>query len=532
MQRLRTSVDQRSSTYIGNRQVMERALEEVRAHVDRALGGGGEKYIERHRARGRLLPRERIELLVDIGSPMVELSPIAAVGTEFPTGASVVTALGVVEGVECMLIASDPTVRGGAINPISVTKILRAMDIARENRLPLLFLVESGGADLPSQGEFYLRGGNQFRHLTQMSAMGVPTVALVFGNATAGGAYVPGMCDYTIMIKNRSKVFLGGPPLVKMATGEESDDETLGGAEMHARDSGLCDYLANDEMDCIRLARQIISDLGWRKLGPPPGPVVEPLEDPEELLGIASGDPKVPFDIREVLARIVDGSEFDEFKPNYGQALLTGWARIHGYLVGILANKQGVLFSEESEKAAQFIQLANQMDHPLIFIHNCTGFMVGADYEKRGIVKDGAKMINAVANSTVPHIALMAGASYGAGNYGMSGRPFNPRFAFSWPTARVAVMGGTQLAGVLSIVARQSALAQGKPFDEDADAAMRQRIETQIENESTALYNTARIYDDGIIDPRDTRHVLGMALSVAHSAEVRGVKGGYGVFRM
>ena len=531
MQRLRSTVDPGSSSYAANRQVVEQALEQLAGHLDAALGGGGPKYVERHRARGRMLPRERIELLVDLGSPLVELSPLAAAGTTFPTGASVVTAIGVVEGVECVIIANDPTVRGGTINPISVTKILRAMDICRENRLPLIFLVESGGADLPSQGEFYLRGGNQFRHLTQMSAAGVPSIALVFGNATAGGAYVPGMSDYTILIKAQSKVFLGGPPLVKMATGEDSDDETLGGAEMHARSSGVCDYLAVDEVDGIRIAREIVAHLGWRKLGPPPGPVVEPLEDAEELLGIASADPKVPFDVREVLARVVDGSEFDEFKPNYGPALITGWARIHGYLVGVLANQAGVLFSEEAEKAAQFIQLANQMDQPLIFVHNCTGFIVGAEYEKKGIVKDGAKMINAVANSTVPHIALMAGASYGAGNYGMSGRPYNPRFAFSWPTARVAVMGGPQLAGVLSIVSRQSALSQGKPFDEAADEQMKRTIEAQIENESTAIWNTARIYDDGIIDPRDTRHVLGVALSAAHSAPVKGAQG-YGVFRM
>ncbi|GAA0623663.1 carboxyl transferase domain-containing protein [Sporichthya brevicatena] len=531
MQRLRSTVDPRSRSYAANRQVVEHALKELQGHLDGALGGGGPKYVERHRARGRMLPRERIELLVDLGSPLVELSPLAAAGTSFPTGASVVTAIGVVSGAECVIIANDPTVRGGAINPISVTKILRAMDICRENRLPLIFLVESGGADLPSQGEFYLRGGNQFRHLTQMSAAGVPSIALVFGNATAGGAYVPGMSDYTILIKGQSKVFLGGPPLVKMATGEDSDDETLGGAEMHARTSGVCDYLAVDEMDGIRIARDIVAHLGWRKLGPAPGPVTEPLEDPEELLGIASADPKVPFDVREVLARVVDGSEFDEFKSNYGPALICGWARIHGYLVGILANQAGVLFSEEAEKAAQFIQLANQMDQPLIFLHNCTGFIVGAEYERKGIVKDGAKMINAVANSTVPHIALMAGASYGAGNYGMSGRPYNPRFAFSWPTARVAVMGGPQLAGVLSIVARQSAASQGKPFDEAADEQMKQTIEAQIENESTAIWNTARIYDDGIIDPRDTRHVLGVALSATHSAEVKGAPG-YGVFRM
>lgn len=532
MQRLRSTIDPEGDTFRANRSVMEQVLAQHRVHLDQTLGGGGQKYVDRHRARGRMLARERIELLVDLGTPLLELSPLAAAGTRFPSGASVVTAIGVVSGVECMLIANDPTIRGGTINPISVTKILRAMDIARENRLPLLFLVESGGADLPSQGEFYLRGGNQYRHLTQMSAMGVPTVALVFGNATAGGAYVPGMCDYTIMIKCQSKVFLGGPPLVKMATGEDADDEVLGGAEMHATASGVCDYLAEDELDCLRIARQVVSHLGWRKLGPAPGPVVEPLEDPEELLGIASGDLKVPFDMREVLARVVDGSELEEFKPGYGRALLTGWARLHGYLVGILANKQGVLFSEESEKAAQFIQLANQLDQPLIFVHNCTGFMVGADYERRGIVKDGAKMINAVANSTVPHISLMAGASYGAGNYGMSGRPFNPRFAFSWPTARIAVMGGPQLAGVLSIVARQSAVSQGKPFDEAADERMRRSITDQIEDESTSLWNTARLYDDGVIDPRDTRHVLGMALSAAHSGPVEGVRGGYGVFRM
>jgi acetyl-CoA carboxylase carboxyltransferase component len=532
MQRLRSTIDPEAETFRANRLVMEQVLADHQAHLDKTLAGGGQKYVDRHRARGKMLARERVELLVDLGTPLLELSPLAAAGTQFPTGASVVTAIGVVSGVECLIIASDPTIRGGTINPISVTKILRAMDIARENRLPLLFLVESGGADLPSQGEFYLRGGIQYRHLTQMSAMGVPTIALVFGNATAGGAYVPGMSDYTIMIKQQSKVFLGGPPLVKMATGEDADDEVLGGAEMHAQASGVCDYLAEDELDCLRIARQIVAHLGWRKLGPAPGPVQEPLEDPEELLGIASGDLKVPFDMREVLARIVDGSELEEFKPSYGRALLTGWARVHGYLVGVLANKQGVLFSEESEKAAQFIQLANQLDQPLIFVHNCTGFMVGADYERRGIVKDGAKMINAVANSTVPHISLMAGASYGAGNYGMSGRPFNPRFAFSWPTARVAVMGGPQLAGVLSIVARRSAESQGKFFDEAADEAMRRRIEEQIDNESTSLWNTARLYDDGIIDPRDTRHVLGMALSAAHSGPVKGVRGGYGVFRM
>jgi acetyl-CoA carboxylase carboxyltransferase component len=531
MDRLMTVTRRESEEFDRNREAMLAQLDWLEAEQAVARAGGGPKYVERHRARGRLLARERIELLVDQDSPLLELSPLAAAGTGYTNGASVVTAIGVICDVECMILASDPTVRGGTTNPYTTTKLLRAMEIARQNRLPLLFLVESGGADLPTQADIFLRGGNQFRHLTQMSAAGIPTVSLVFGNATAGGAYLPGMSDYTVMIRQQSKVFLGGPPLVKMATGEESDDESLGGAEMHARVSGLCDYLVSDERECLRRARDIIGHLGWRKLGPPPGPVVEPLEDPEDLVGIISADPKVPFDMREVLARVVDGSEFEEFKPGYGAALLCGWARVHGWLVGILANNQGVLFNEESEKSTQFIQLANQLHQPLIFIQNCTGYIVGRDYEQRGIVKDGAKMVNAVANSTVPHITLMAGASYGAGNYGMSGRAYNPRLVFSWPNARTAVMGGSQLAGVLSIVRRQTAAATGRLIDEEEDRAQRQAIIDQIDRESTALYNTARLYDDGVIDPRDTRAALGMALSVVHSNEVRGASG-YGVFRM
>ena len=531
MDRLRTAVRPDSREFRLNRANMLTQLEWLEKAQSEARAGGGPKYVERHRARGRMLARERVEMLVDEASPLLELSPLAAAGTDYRVGASIVTAIGVINDVECMILASDPTVRGGTTNPFTTTKLLRAMEIARENRLPLLFLVESGGADLPTQADIFLRGGNQFRHLTQMSAAGIPTVSLVFGNATAGGAYLPGMSDYTVLIRQQSKVFLGGPPLVKMATGEESDDESLGGADMHARTSGLCDYLVSDEQECLRRARDIIGHLGWRKLGPPPGPVREPLADPEDLLGVISADLKVPFDMREVLARVVDASEFEEFKPAYGPALLCGWARICGYLVGILANNQGVLFNEESEKAAQFIQLANQLNQPLIFIQNCTGFIVGRDYEQRGIVKDGAKMVNAVANSTVPHITLMAGASYGAGNYGMSGRAYNPRFVFSWPNARTAVMGGPQLAGVLSIVRRQTAAATGRPFDEEEDRRETQAIVDQIDRESTALYNTARLYDDGVVDPRDTRAVLGMALSVVHNNEVRGASG-YGVFRM
>ena len=403
--------------------------------------GGGERYVERHRARGKMLARERIETMLDRESPFLELSPLAAWGSSFPVGAGLVTGIGVVEGVECMLIANDPTQRGGASNPFTVRKNLRAMQIARENRLPLINLVESGGADLPTQSEIFIPGGQTFHDITELSAMGIPTVAVVFGNSTAGGAYVPGMSDYVVMIKDRSKVFLGGPPLVKMATGEESDDESLGGAEMHARTSGLADYFAVDEIDACRLGRQVVRRLNQRKRGPGPrGPGRAPRLDPEHLLGIPSSDPKVPFDPRDVIARIVDDSDFDEFKPLYGTSLVTGFAELHGYPIGILANHRGVLFSEEAHKATQFIQLANQIDTPLVFLQNTTGYMVGKDFEQRGIIKDGAKMINAVTNSRVPHLTINMGASYGAGNYGMCGRAFGPRFLFAWPNAKSAVM--------------------------------------------------------------------------------------------
>jgi acetyl-CoA carboxylase carboxyltransferase component len=524
-------LDVGSAEFAANRVAQLEKLAEIDVQLAEVCAGGGPRYVERHRARGKLLPRERIELLVDRDSPFLELSPLAAWGTEYKVGASVVTGIGVIEGVECVILANDPTVRGGSTNPFTARKVGRASDIARENRLPLVNLVESGGADLPTQSEIFIPGGRHFRDLTQLSALGIPTIALVFGNSTAGGAYVPGMSDYSVMVKERAKVFLAGPPLVKMATGEESTDEELGGAEMHARISGLADYMALDEEDALRIGRQIVRRLNRRKLGPgPTEPADEPLEDPEELLGIASADLRVPFDPRDVLARVVDGSRFDEFKPLYGMSLVTGWCSIHGYPVGVLANHRGVLFSEESEKAAQFIQLANQIDVPLLFLQNTTGYIVGREYEQRGIIKDGAKMINAVSNSAVPHLTLNIGASYGAGNYGMCGRAYNPRFLFSWPHAKSAVMGPEQLAGVLSIVARASAEAKGEPFDEDADAAVRATVEEQIERESLALFLTARLYDDGIIDPRDTRTVLGIALSAVHSNEVRGQRG-WGVFR-
>jgi acyl-CoA carboxylase subunit beta len=528
---LTSHVDPRDETYQANRTAQLALIGQLNAQLELAIAGGGERYQQRHRDRGRLLARERVELLLDPDSPFLELSTLAAWGTSFTVGASVVTGIGVVSGVECVIIAHDPTVRGGAMNPYSLRKTLRALEIARTNRLPVMNLVESGGADLPTQADLFVPGGRTFHELTELSANGVPTVALVFGNSTAGGAYVPGMCDYAVLVDRQAKVFLGGPPLVKMATGEQADDESLGGAEMHSRTSGLSDYFAVDERDAIRIGRAIMARINWRKHGPRPGPAAEPRYDPDEILGIASADVKVPFDPREILARTVDGSDFDEYKPLYGTSLVTGWARVHGYPVGVLANHRGVLFSEESQKAAEFILLANQTDTPLVFLQNTTGYMVGTSYEQGGILKDGAKMINAVTNSEVPHLTITMASSFGAGNYGMSGRAFDPRFVFAWPGAKLAVMGAAQLAGVLSIVGRASAKAAGRPFDEEADRARSAAIESQIEAESHAFFVTARLYDDGIIDPRDTRTVLGLTLSAAHSAPVKGRRG-FGVFRM
>ena len=528
---LRSTVDTSTAGYGEAYRNSLRQLAALDAELARSRAGGGPKYVERHRGRGKLLARERIELLLDRDSAFLELSPLAAWGSDYTVGASLVTGIGVVSGVECVITANDPTVRGGSSNPWTVRKAFRAHDIARENRLPLVNLVESGGADLPSQAEIFIPGGRLFRDLTQLSAAGIPTVALVFGNSTAGGAYVPGMSDHVVMIRERSKVFLGGPPLVKMATGEDADDEALGGAEMHARVSGLADHLALDERDALRIGRRIVARLNWRKAGPgPTEPPDEPLCDPDELLGIAGGDPRLPFDPRDVLARVVDGSRFDEHKPAYGPSLLTGWASIHGYPVGILANVRGVLFGEESQKAQQFIQLANQTDTPLVFLQNTTGYMVGTEYEQAGIIRDGALMINAVSNSRVPHLTVIMGASYGAGNYGMCGRAYDPRFLFSWPGAKSAVMGPAQLAGVLSIVARQAAAARGQDYDEAGDEAMRRAVEEQIEAQSVAFAMSGRLYDDGVIDPRDTRTVLGLCLSAVHSSSWQGTRG-YGVFR-
>ncbi len=529
---LTSRLDVSSREFAENTEAMQRHIAKVDELVAQAIAGGGEKYVARHRARGKLLARERIELLLDPDAPFLELSPIAGADTEYQVGAGVVSGVGVIEGVECVIVASEPTSKGGAINPIGLAKGLRALEIAAVNRLPVVYLVESAGGDLPRQIDVFLPGGKTFRELTRLSAAGIATIALVFGSSTAGGAYLPGMSDYTVFVEGRAKVFLGGPPLVKMATGEESTDEELGGAEMHATVSGLADYMATDEQDAIRIGRMLVSRLNWTKRGP--GPTrrpVDPIYDPEELLGIASADLKVPFDVLEVLARVLDGSEFDEFKPLYGDNLVTGWGRIYGHDVGVLANHRGILFSEESQKAAQFIQLANRTDTPLLFVQNVTGFMVGAQYEQGGIVKHGSMMINAVSNSTVPHITLQVGGSYGAGNYAMAGRPYDPRFLFVWPNAKTCIMGAEQLAGTLSIVAKAAAKRTGAEFDEELDAQRRAMITFKIEQEEQATYLSGRVLDDGIIDPRDTRTVLGIALSVVHSGEVAGTDR-FGVFRM
>ena len=542
------------------REAMLAKIEALHAEQAKAVAGGGERSVARHHERGKLLPRERIELLLDEGSAFLELSPLAAWGSDFPVGASVVTGIGVVEGVECLITANDPTVKGGASNPWTVKKIFRAAQIAQENGLPTISLVESGGADLPTQKEIFIPGGKLFRDLTRASARKEPTVALVFGNSTAGGAYIPGMSDYTVMVKEQAKVFLGGPPLVKMATGEESDDESLGGAEMHARTSGLADYLAEDELDAIRIGRRIIARLNRRRpaveevaLQPSRNPgrgfetglrpsstgdmtYAEPDLDPEELLDLIPSDLKEPFDPRDVVARIVDGVSptnavaFDEFKPLYGTSLVTGWASIHGQPVGILANAQGVLFSEEAQKATQFVQLANQSDTPLLFLHNTTGYMVGKEYEQGGIIKHGAMMINAISNSTVPHLTVIMGASYGAGNYGMNGRAYDPRFLFTWPSAKSAVMGPAQLAGVLEIVAQQSAESKGEVFDAEGFQAIKQVVEAQVEEQSLPHFLSGMLYDDGVIDPRDTRTVLGICLSVIRNKPIVGTDR-FGVFR-
>jgi acetyl-CoA carboxylase carboxyltransferase component len=544
-QPLPTRLDTGSEQFCRNREEMLGLIDEMSELLAQAPEGGGPESTERLRKRGKLPVRERVSLLLDPDSPFLEIGPLAGYMTQSPVGGGMLIGIGVVSNVECSLMFNDPTVLGGAITGVVMKKITRALEVSRQNRLPLIMGVESAGADLRGGGGgggdpeaamrrnmgHFAESGRLFHDITELSAMRIPTISIVFGSSTAGGAYQPGMSDYNIFIRERSKVFLGGPPLVKMATGEDSTDEELGGGELHATKSGLADYLADSEHEAIRMARDVVAHLNWRKLGPGPSmPADPPVYDPDDLLGLVSKDLKTPFDIREVIARVVDGSRFEEFKPLYGPTIVCGWASIHGFPVGILGNN-GVLFSDSSQKAAQFIQLCNQIDVPLLFLQNITGYIVGKDFEEGGIIKHGSQMINAVSNSKVPHITVILGASYGAGNYGMSGRAYDTRFVFIWPTAKIAVMGPKQMAGVMSIVRRGQAERKGEQFDEEADRQIRELVEAGAEAQSLGLYATGRLADDAMIDPRDTRNAVGIALSAVHNNEVKGAAG-FGVFRL
>ncbi len=540
---LDSTLDVRSDEYRGNREKMLEMLSILDELHEDVAQGGGEEAMARLASRGKMPIRERIALVLDRDSPFMEISPLAAWRSNFNVGSGFVVGIGVIEGTECLILGHDPSVRAGAFNQFNAKKLMRGLEIARENRLPYVQFVESAGADLRGEagedpeaairreGGHFAESGRLFYEITELSKLRIPTISVVFGASTAGGAYQPGMSDYNIFIKKQSKVFLGGPPLVKMATGEDADEESLGGADMHTRTSGLGDYLAEDEVDGIRICREVISHLNWRKKGPGPTlPADPPVYDEDELLGIINEDLRVPFDIRDIIARVVDGSRFEEFKPLYGSTLVTGWASVHGYPIGVIANN-GPLLSESSEKAAQFIQLCNQIDVPLLFLHNITGYIVGTDFEQGGITKNGSKMINAVSNSTVPHISIIVGASYGAGNYGMSGRAYGTRFTFLWPTAKIAVMGPKQMAGVMSIVQRAASERRGIEFDEDADAKRAQTVEHWAEERSKGLYATSRVSDDGMIDPRDTRTSIAISLSVCHNQTVAGTKE-FGTWRM
>ena len=540
---LESKLDTRSEVFQQNKADMMKMLDLIGELLDEASQGGGEEAIARVRSRDKMPIRERISHALDRDSPFLEVSPLAAWRSSFTIGSGFVVGIGVIENVECVILGHDPTVRAGAFNLFNSKKLMRGLEIARVNRLPYVQFVESAGADLRGEGSgdpeasiqreqgHFAESGRLFYEITELSKMRIPTISVVFGTSTAGGAYQPGMSDYNIFIKNQSKVFLGGVALTKMATGEDANEEDLGGADMHTTISGLGDYLARDEMDGIRMCREVMRHLNWRKLGPEPNPdFQEPLYDSEDMLGLVSEDLKSPFDIREVINRIVDGSYFEEFKPLYGPTLVCGWASVHGYPVGILGNN-GALFSESSEKAAQFIQLCNQIDVPLVFLHNITGYIVGTDFEQGGITKNGSKMINAVSNSTVPHVTVILAASYGAGNYGMSGRAFGTRFTYIWPLAKIAVMGPKQMAGVMSIVGRASAERRGIEFDDEADAKRAAIAEHWAEERSRGLYATSRVSDDGMIDPRDTREIIAMSLSAAYNNKVAGTKE-FGTWRM
>lgn len=542
---VRSLLDVRAPEFAENRSAMLEKLAEIdRLHGEAEAGGGPESHA-RLAKRGKLPVRERIALALDPDSPFLEISSLAGYNSDYAIGGGAVLGIGVIAGVECVIFANDPTVLGGALTPYVGKKWMRAIEIARDNRIPYVSFVESAGADLrmdpesgdgkrkrrPAKTSHFAETGRFFYEMIELSKLRIPSVCVVFGSSTAGGAYQPGMSDYNVVIREQSKIFLAGPPLVKMATGEESDDESLGGAQMHAEVSGLGEYFAEDERDALRLCREVVSHLNWRKPGPAPSLRADPpLLDPEGLLGILSPDLRRQVDIRDVIGRVVDGSRFEEFKPRYGSTLVTGWASIDGYPIGIVANN-GVLYPESAEKGAHFIQLCNQIDVPLLFLQNITGFMVGRDFERAGIIKKGSQLINAVTNSKVPHFTVIVGNSYGAGTYAMSGRAFDNRFTFLWPSAKIAVMGGKQIAGVMSIVRRGQAARKGEAFDEETDAKIVAAVEAIQEKGSLALEATGAISDDGIIDPRDTRTVLGICLSIVRNKPIEGATG-YGVFRL
>ncbi len=533
MQSLTSKINPNSQQFKDNYEGMYKLLEKLEKHLAESRFQGKEKHINRARKRGKMLARERLELVLDKDSPFLELLPLAGMQKKgsFGAGGTNVSGIGIVSGKLCMINSNVGTRKGGSVDAATTFKALRIGEITLENRLPTINLVESGGANLPDQDKIFNYGGESFRQITRRSKAGLTTISIVFGNATAGGAYVPGMSDFSIFQKNAAKVFLAGPPLVKMATNEVATDEELGGAEMHSRVSGVSDYLAEDERDGIRIARELmeIVDTGTPHLVPPIE-VKEPLYNADEILGVVPPNIKTPFDARELIMRIMDGSEFSEFKAEYGNTMVTGWGKIHGYPVGILANN-GVIFSESANKATQFIQLSNKNNIPLLFMHNTTGYMVGKAYEEGGIIKNGAKLINAVSNSEVPHLTLLIGSSYGAGNYGMNGRSYHPRFLFSYPNSKVGVMGSEQLAGVMEIIQRAAAKKSGIPYNEEQAEMLKAMLIAEAEKKSSAWYATSELWDDGILDPRETRNYLGIVLAVVYSQPIKGADG-YGVFRM
>ncbi len=536
MEVIPSAVHSHDAEHLRNREAMDAILTDWRSKTASAMAGGGDDAVAKHKKRGKLLARERIEALLDDGAPFLEFSTLAATGMygdEAP-GAGVVTGIGRIHGRECVIVANDATVKGGTYFPMTVKKHLRAQEIARENRLPCIYLVDSGGAFLPLQSEVFPdrdHFGRIFYNQAQMSALGIPQIAAVMGSCTAGGAYVPAMSDEAIIVKNQGTIFLGGPPLVKAATGEEVTAEELGGADVHTRISGVTDHLADDDAHALEIVRNIVESLGskheatWGDRTAPEDPIY-PVED---LYSLVPADPKVPMAMREVLARIVDGSKFQEFKHNYGTTLICGFARFYGELAGVIAN-DGILFSESAQKGAHFIELCCQRGIPLVFVQNITGFMVGKRYENEGIAKHGAKLVTAVSSANVPKFTVIVGGSYGAGNYGMCGRAFQPRQLWMWPNARISVMGGEQAANVLLTVKMDQLAAKGESMSPEEQAAFRQPTLDKYTTEGSAYFSTARLWDDGIIDPVDTRRVIGLGISAARNAPIEPPR--FGVFRM